>query len=438
MKNLFVSFYLFVLVSAVRYEPTWESIDSRPLPSWYDEAKIGIFIHWGVYSVPSFGGEWFWINWKSNISYYVNFMKNNYPPDFTYQEFGKDFTAEFFIPADWALLFQQSGAKYVVLTSKHHEGYTLWPSTYSFSWNAGELGPHRDLVGSLANAIRSLTDLKFGLYHSLFEWFNPLFLTDKENNLTTDLFVKNKVYPELLEIVNNYQPEIVWSDGEWEAPYTYWRSTEFLAWLYNDSPVKDTVVTNDRWGSGPVLCQHGGFYTCADRFNPDRLSWGYRRNTRLMDYMTIHELLVTLVQTVSCGGNILINVGPTKEGTIVPIFRERLHQLGWWLRINGDAIYKTKPWTYQNDTIGDTWYTSKESTVYALTLDWPDNDIFKSEKLLDLFQTQTVDVHLLGNSETLQWQIVNNAVEITFPRERTVKSQWVWALEISPNQRIPN
>ncbi|KAF5277100.1 hypothetical protein FQA39_LY06338 [Lamprigera yunnana] len=435
MKNVFLLFYFLVLVSgAVRYEPTWESIDSRPLPSWYDEAKIGIFLHWGVYSVPSYG-EWFWYNWANNDPSYVNFMKQNYPPNFTYQEFASDFTAEFFDPADWASLFQQSGAKYVVLTSKHHEGYTLWPSTHSFSWNSKDVGPHRDLVGDLAAAIRLSTDLKFGVYHSLYEWYNPMYLADKQNNFATDLFVQNKVYPGLLEVVNNYQPEIIWSDGEWEAPYTYWKSTEFLAWLYNDSPVKDTVVTNDRWGSGPIICEHGGFYTCMDRYNPgvlqthkwenamtlDRYAWSYRRNTVLSDFLTIHELLTTLAQTVSCGGNILINVGPTREGTIIPIFRERLQQLGEWLLINGDAIYKTTPWTYQNDTIGDTWYTSKQSTVYALALNWPEKNIFKSDRLLDLFQTEDVDVTLLGNDEKLQWKIVNNAVEITFPLKSIVK-----------------
>lgn len=95
-----------------------------------------------------------------------------------------------------------------------------------------------------------------------------MFLADKANNLQTNMFAVNKVLPELYEIVNKYHPEVVWSDGEWEAPYTYWKSTEFIAWLYNDSPVKNTVVVNDRWGSGDIICHHGDFYTCADRFNP--------------------------------------------------------------------------------------------------------------------------------------------------------------------------
>lgn len=111
--------------------------------------------------------------------------------------------------------------RYVVLTSKHHEGYTLWPSRVAFSWNAMDVGSHRDLLGELADAVRAHTDLKFGLYHSLYEWYNPLWMSDTNNNHTTDEFVRFKTMPELFEIVNTYLPEIVWSDGEWEAEDTF-------------------------------------------------------------------------------------------------------------------------------------------------------------------------------------------------------------------------
>ncbi|KAK4881536.1 hypothetical protein RN001_004855 [Aquatica leii] len=460
MKKIVFLFLFLISVIAARYEPTWESIDSRPLPSWYDEAKIGIFLHWGVYSVPSLI-EWFWKQWTDKNPVAVEFMKKNYPPNFTYQEFAKEFTADFFHPYDWANLFKLSGAKYVVLTSKHHEGYTLWPSKHSFSWNSVDVGPRRDLVGDLANAIRYTTDLKFGLYYSLYEWYNPLYLADQANNFQTNVFVENKVYPELLDIVNSYQPEIVWSDGEWEASDTYWKSKEFLAWLYNESPVKDTVVTNDRWGNGSVICQHGGFFTCTDKYNPglkqnylknryknslflgvlqshkwenamtiDRESWSYRRNIKIENIFSIHELLVTLAQTVSCGGNLLMNVGPTKEGTIIPIFRERLLQMGEWLNINGEAIYSSQPWIYQNDTIGNTWYTAKSNTVYAIVLEWPENNVYKSKKMFDLFQTHDVSVYLLGNDQKLQVSLGDTVVEIVFPDKATVISQWVWVVKV--------
>ncbi|CAJ0944795.1 unnamed protein product [Ranitomeya imitator] len=226
-----------------------------------------------------------------------------------------------------------------------------------------DVGSKRDLVGELADAIRRNTDLHFGLYHSLFEWFNPLFLTDKQNAFQTP----SKSLPELYEIVLKYKPEIVWSDGD----------------------VKDVVVTNDRWGTG-CMCKHGGFYTCSDRYNPghllphkwencmtiDKRSWGYRRNALISELLTIEELVKELVETVSCGGNLLMNIGPTHDGRIPVVFEERLKQMGKWLKVNGEAIYSTKPWRAQNDSITPgVWYTcrSQEQSVYAIFLEWPTN-----------------------------------------------------------------
>jgi len=432
---------LCVCLCECKYAPTWSSLDARPLPSWYDDSKVGIFLHWGVFSVPSFHSEWFWNAWKQNSSDVVKFMKNNYPPGFTYADFAKDFTAEFYDPDHWADIFNASGAKYIVLTSKHHEGYTLWPSKYSFNWNAGDVGPHRDLLGDLAKAIRAKTDIKFGLYHSMYEWYNPLYLYDKKNKFNTQKFVFGKTMPELYELVNTYKPEVIWSDGDWEAKDRYWNSTDFLAWLYNESPVRDTVVVNDRWGSG-TPCHHGGYYTCTDRYNPgvlqkhkwencmtvDKHSWGYRRNAQLSDYLTTYDLIKQLVTTVSCGGNILINVGPTHDGRIIPIFEERLRSLGAWLGVNGAAIYSSKPWSYQNDTLTPgVWYTAGGSTVYAITLSWPDAGVLKlGAPKLD----KAAEVKLLGSEDKLKWTAVASGVVVKLPLRSHVKSQHAWTLAI--------
>lgn len=198
MNRLFLAFILFSFISLSisiqsnsTYTPDWDSLDSRPLPSWYDEAKFGIFIHWGVFSVPGFASEWFWWQWQGSKEKYVqDFMTANYPPHFTYGDFAKDFTAEFFNASEWAEILQGSGANYVVLTSKHHEGYCLWPSNSSWNWNSMDVGSHRDLVGELAQAVRANTKLRFGLYHSRYEWFHPLYLEDKSNNFSTQEFVK--------------------------------------------------------------------------------------------------------------------------------------------------------------------------------------------------------------------------------------------------------
>ncbi|XP_056632401.1 alpha-L-fucosidase isoform X2 [Diorhabda sublineata] len=436
--------------SQAQYQATWDSLDARPLPNWYDEAKIGIFLHWGVFSVPGFRSEWIWEQWARKDDDVVEYMKKNYAPNWNYQNFAKDFTAEFYNPDEWAEIFANSGAKYVVLTSKHHEGYTLWPSKYSFSWNAKDVGPGRDVLGELATAVRN-KNLKFGVYHSYYEWFNELYLADKATNYTQTDFVDKKVNPELIELVNAYNPSLVWSDGDWEAPDTYWKSKEFLAWLYNESPVKDEVVVNDRWGTD-IPCNHGGFFSCQDRYNPgtlqqhkwenamtlDKTSWGFRRNAKLDDYMTTLELLTQLTSTVSCGGNILINIGPTKDGIIAPIFQQRLRDLGTWLSINGEAIYSTKPWTTQNDTLNaNVWYTSKGSAVYAISLGWPEHNILNLGAAIGIFKDPATSVYLLGNgNEALKWTLNNDSVNINFPDKSTVKSEWAYVLKIIPSSKV--
>ncbi|RXG56058.1 Alpha-L-fucosidase, partial [Armadillidium vulgare] len=237
-------------------------------------------------------------------------MDDNFRPGFTYQDFGPQFTTEFFYPDQWAELFEAAGARYVVLTSKHHEGFTMWPSKYSWNWNSEDLGPQRDLVGELASAIRNKTSIRFGLYYSLYEWFSPRYLDDKANNFNTNDFIVSKMLPEMYEFTELYEPEVIWTDGDWEAADWYWNSTIFLAWLFNESPVKDTVVVNDRWGNNniPYLTIFdiviatedddifGGFLPCVkfctltgvlqthkweNAMTLDKDSWGYDRTETL-------------------------------------------------------------------------------------------------------------------------------------------------------------
>ncbi|XP_020615968.1 alpha-L-fucosidase-like isoform X2 [Orbicella faveolata] len=431
-----------------KYEATWKSLDSRPLPSWYDEAKFGIFMHWGVFSVPSFDSEWFWWYWKGqNNPKCVEFMKKNYRPGFSYADFAPMFRAEFFDPDLWADLLARSGARYVVLTSKHHEGWTNWKSNVSWNWNSVDNGPHRDLVGDLASSIRKRTNVTFGLYYSLYEWFHPLYLKDKENNFTTQEYVDEIMLPQMHDIVNTYKPSYVWTDGDWEASDKYWNSTEFLAWLYNDSPVKDTVVVNDRWGAGD-RCHHGGVFTCHDRYNPgvlqkhkwencmtvDKKSWGYRRNTTLADFLTIDDLTSILASTVSCGGNMLMNIGPTADGRIDPIFQERLEQMGDWLKVNGEGIYGTKPWRAQNDTITpNIWYTSKPGVTYAIVLDWPKTDTLT---LGVPIPTEATVITLLGLPDVkFPWKQISEykGVIIAIPPlpVSDLPCQWAWVFRMT-------
>ncbi|KAF3845535.1 hypothetical protein F7725_008698, partial [Dissostichus mawsoni] len=217
--------------------------------------------------------------------------------------------AEFFDAKEWTDIFASSGAKYIVLTTKHHEGFTLWGSKTSWNWNSVDVGPKRDLVLEVATALRENSDLRLGLYHSLFEWFNPLFEQDAANGFKTNLFPSSKTLPELYELITKYKPEVLWSDGDGDAPDSYWNST-------GDRYLPGHLMTH-KWENCMTL---------------DRKSWGYRRNAALKDYMSIQELVAMLVETVSLGGNLLMNVGPTPDGRIPPLSEERLRQMGLWLQ----------------------------------------------------------------------------------------------------------
>ncbi|CAG2163793.1 unnamed protein product [Oppiella nova] len=301
-----------------------------------------------------------------------------------------------------------------------------------------DVGPNRDLVGDLSTAVKD-AGLHFGVYHSLYEWFNPYFLKDQANNFTTNEFTKIKTRPELEELVNTYKPDLIWSDGSGGAHPEYWEAQKFFAWLYNDSPVKDTIVVNDRWGSG-TGGKHGDFFNYQDKYNPgvlqkhkwenamtiDKHSWGYRRNANSTDYLSTHDLLQTLAQTISCGGNILINVGPTHDGVIKPVFEDRLRDLGHWLSVNGEAIYESKPWKHQNDTTTK----QKDKTVYSIVLYWPKGN----ELTLGSLDHSTVGaVELLGEKGELKFTAGSGtSTVITFPHITPDSvAKWAWVLKIT-------
>ncbi|KAK0406880.1 hypothetical protein QR680_018865 [Steinernema hermaphroditum] len=419
--------FLFGFSLAQKYEPTWASIDSRPLPQWYDEAKFGIFCHWGVYSVPAFKSEWFWNHWKGSPpdEEVVEYVEKNYPPGFSYADFGHEFRAQDFNASHFVELVKSSHARYFVFTSKHHEGFTMWPSAESWNWNSVDVGPHRDIVGELKTEF-SKTDIHFGLYFSQYEWFHPYYL---QNN--TNLYPERVSYPQMVDIVKKYGPEVIWSDGDWDRTDEYWRSKEFLAWLYNESPVKNRVVVNDRWGRG-IMGQHGGFLTYSDHFDPGHLlarkwencltldvaSWGHRRSMKAADVRTTKDLITQLARTISCGGNMLLNFGPDRFGNVAPIFEERLRNLGKWVETNEEAIFGSKPWIYQNDS-DSVWYTSKlrseansalknpifnyqnkaDTVIYAFVLDVPSNGLVK---LTSVTYTKEIKISLLGSSQLLK------------------------------------
>ncbi|HEX3006209.1 MAG TPA: alpha-L-fucosidase, partial [Bacteroidales bacterium] len=379
------------IAKSQKYEANWESIDKRPVPAWFTDAKFGIFIHWGVYSVPSWApadapigvyakyAEWYWSrlmdNNKNEFNYFRAFHDSLYGAGFRYQDFAPMFKAELFEPDKWADVFLRSGAKYIVLTSKHHEGFCLWPSAQSWNWNSVDIGPHRDLAGDLTKAVKA-KGLHMGFYYSLYEWYNPLYKSD------VDKYVDTHMFPQMKDLVTRYEPDVFWTDGEWDLPSDKWKSTQFLSWLYNESPVKNTVVVNDRWGK-ETRSKHGGIYTTEYDLVHDSkgikeashpweecrgigTSFGYNRVEDLDNYMTSKALVDLLVEKVAAGGNLLLDIGPTADGRIPVIMQQRLLDIGDWLKVNGEAIYGTQPWKDRPEkSLKDVYFTTKGNTLYV-------------------------------------------------------------------------
>jgi len=356
-----------------QYQPTWESLATRPYPQWFKDAKLGIFIHWSLSSVPAWSGkeqygEWFLRGLLVGDTARINFQKRVFGENWKYEDYAPLFKGELFDAAEWADLFKRAGAKYVLLVSKHHDGYCLWPSKYAKGWNTMDVGPHRDIVGELSSAVRN-SGMKMGLYYSLPEWNNKLYRWGTDKPEMVKQYVDQHMIPQFKELVSTYKPSMIFSDGEWDHPASTWHSAELISWYYN--LVGDDAIVNNRWGDGS---QAIGFQTpeysagIAKNTRPWAearglgRSFGLNRNESLEAYLSPQDLVHFFVKAVANGGGMTLNVGPYCDGQIPLLQQERLLQLGEWLNVNGEAIY------------GSTMH-SKSIELKDVTLTRTDNNI---------------------------------------------------------------
>ena len=474
-------------------ESDWEALDHRPTPGWFQGAKFGIFIHWGLYSVPSWApvdaleslqdpvwlryAEWYWhsltmgkglpegapngATWR--------FHQRVYGANFDYEDFAPMFRAELFDGDQWAEVIRAAGARYVVLTSKHHDGFALWPSaeaskSWGRAWNSADAGPRRDLVGDLTDAVRK-KGLRMGLYYSLYEWNNPLWIADKPR------YVREHMHPQFKDVVTRYRPAVIFADGEWELTSADWRSTELLKWLFEESPSKDEVVVNDRWGSD-TRHVHGGYWTTEYTAGMSSLthaweesrgigySYGYNRAERAGDYRSGRELVLMLVDIVSRGGNLLLGIGPTADGRIPVIMEQRLLDVGRWLLLNGEAIYSTHPWQrsrqwssgerphleYDKEVMAsydilklvespvggsaviDSFFTCNNKSIYAILPRWQVGDF----TLAGIDAESVKSVVLLGDNRPLVFHGAADGTAVDLPViSGTLLAQPAWVLKFS-------
>lgn len=445
---------------AKHYEPTWESIRTHTVPDWYHDAKLGIFIHWGLYSVPAWAppsGElhkvdpsrWFYEN--AYAEWYLNSLRlkgsptykhhvETYGANFDYYAFAPIFNrdVEKWRPAEWAALFRETGARYVVLTSKHHDGFRLWPSRVQNPHRpSGSITAKRDLVGDLAAAVRA-QGLKMGLYYSGgLDWtFESRPITRREDLKTTA--PQSEEYSQYAdahwrELIERYKPSVMWND------ITYPKAgklNEIFSEYYNRVPegvidnrfgvdfsdfttpeyAKYDKITEKKWES----CRGLGF------------SFGYNRAEGPKEVITSDKLVALLVDIVSKNGNLLLNIGPRSDGSISEIQLDRLHALGRWLRVNGEGVFGTRPWIRASakSTEGvDIRFTRKGGDLYAFLLGRPEGS---SVTIPSLELKSGGTVTLLGTPGQLEWSQKNGSLVVQTGR---LPGEYGWGLKITPAPR---
>jgi alpha-L-fucosidase len=433
------------------------------VPDWYRDGKFGIFIHWGVYSVPAFGNEWYprnmYVQGSPEFAHHVA----TYGPQsrFGYKDFIPRFTAERFDPVGWANLFQQAGARFVVPVAEHHDGFAMYDSAFS-EWTATKRGPKRDIVGELEQAVRA-RGMVFGVSSHRAEhwWFmdegrkfdsdvnDPRYQdfygpAEPRDSQPSPAYLDNWL-ARCLELVDTYRPRLFWFDWWIEQPWFEPYLRRFAAHYYN---------RGQEWGQGVAInYKHHAFpdgtaVLDVERgqltdIRPDfwqtdtsvaKTSWGYVENH---DYKTATSIVHDLCDIVSKNGALLLNVGPRPDGTIPEPEVAILREIGDWLAVNGEAIYGTRPWKVFGEgptevvggsfndtkrsafTSADVRFTAKRDVVYAIVLGAPRGEVtiqsFSSN--LRLYNRRVDRVRLLGSNESLAFQRDAAGLRVSLPPE---------------------
>ncbi len=436
------------------YLPTDESLSTHPTPQWWKDAKFGIFIHWGPYAVPAWGApmsyqgaEWYMYGMRiaeTGEGGTHEHHRNTYGTAYQYDSFIPQFTAERYDPDAWVNLFERAGARYFVLTSKHHDGFQLFPNRAS-NRNSVVMGPKRDLVGELFEAAQH-SRLKRGLYHSLGEFYSPALAAPPWDAYTlepipytgykhVDDYVSQYLHVMIRTLVERYDPDILWGDGQhWHVDLGAgeifkpqdmdWRGNEILAYFYNTAhnrPRPKEVLVNDRFEAdhrdyAVLEGDKTGYSLRPDPWEACLTfgrSWGYDTNDVPGATKTGPDVVRLLVDIVSKNGNLLFNVGPRADGTIPEWQAERLREVGHWLDTNGSAIYDSTTWTRAEDP--DLRYTVGQGTFNIVGLSWPAGSALTVSA--DLPVASDARIRLLGSrgGHPLDFRHTSAGIEIDLP-----------------------
>lgn len=455
MKNVLRIFAIIVsIITATqysycqeRYQANWDSLKKYKTPDWFRDAKFGIFIHWGVYSVPAFSSEWYPRNMYLQGSDDFKHHAETYGPQnkFGYKDFIPMFKAEKFNAAAWVELFKKSGAKYVVPVAEHHDGFAMYKTALS-KWNAAEMGPHLDIVGELAAEIKK-QGLIFGLSSHRIEhwWFlngGRRFESDvldpkyadfygpaREQNETPSPEYMNDWLLRCTELVNNYQPQLFWFDWWIEQPAMDPYRKSFASFYYNkglewNKGVVINYKNNVAYPDGTAVLDLERGKLAGIRQLPwqtddaiGNKSWGFAKGNT---FKSTNYVITNLIDIVSKNGNLLLNIGPRPDGTITDEETEVLLGTGKWLAINGEGIYGTRPWKVYGEgptesasgSFGDQKipfnskdirFTVKGDTLYAIALGVPKENTIIKTLSLKAGNGKVASIELVGSTEKVSW-----------------------------------
>ncbi|QDT68942.1 Alpha-L-fucosidase [Planctomycetes bacterium MalM25] len=474
LRLLLVAFALQIGLAAWAegpYEPNWESLRKhKPAPEWFRDVKYGVYFHWGVYSVPAYGNEWYpnHMHHKSGGGrkhvYDHHVATYGDPSEYGYDKFVPQFKAEHFDAEEWVDLFAKSGAKFVGPVAEHHDGFAMWDSEIT-PWNSADRGPKKDIVGEITEAARKRGMKTIATFHHARNnlWKNekgkwtghyeqahrhfPEVLEDKERAILYGYLPREEFldmwFVKLKEVIDGYDPDIIWFDS-WLHEIPDDVKMKFLAYYFNhaEETGQEVLVTYKQkdlpQDVGVLDLEKGGMgelteFTWLTDDTISLGSWCYTENLRIK---STDIVLHSLIDIVSKNGQLVLNVSPKADGSIPQVQRDVLLELGEWLGKYGEAIYETRPFTTyghgptvagkghfggiatdKSYTAEDIRYTKNGDTVYAILLGTPTAG---AETLLKGFagsEASIKSVSLLGSDAKIDWRKTDDGLAVTAPGE---------------------
>lgn len=467
------------IIIAGPYEPTWDSLSQAPVPAWFAKRRLGIFVHWGLYSVPAYSDEWYSRNMyiQGHPAYEHHVQTYGSQQDFGYKDFIPMFRAEKFDAAQWVQLFKKAGAGYVMPVAEHHDGFQMYESSLS-QWNASQMGPRRDLLEEWKQSIEA-EGLEFAAStHRAEHWFfmghGKEFASDVRDPMVkgdfywpampeqdpNDLFSQPVPTEEFLndwlartaELILKYRPKLLYFD--WWIQHSVFKPylQRLAAFYYNCGKQwgQDVMICYKHdammFGTGIMEVERGSLdepkpYPWQTDTAVARNSWCYTEN---LDYKNSNEIIINLIDTVSKGGNLLLNVGPKADGSIPDGDRRILEDLANWMEINGEAIHGSKCWRFYAEgptraacghfqDSEETIYTSKDyrftanhGAIYAICLKCPEDGHFVIASLarpinyhLPVFKGIIRNVTILGYSGSVSWCQDTEGLHLRAPELRS-------------------